>query len=80
MYIGYWTLNKYYYYYYAKICLIADSIESLQIVCDNVSVVIEEYGMNVYEKQSKVMCINDVLGNRRWKIDVTEIYEKNIRI
>ena len=47
----------------------------MQIVCDNVSVVIEEYGMNVNEKKSKVLCINGVLQNRRWKIGTNYIDE-----
>ena len=44
------------------VCLFAESAESLQRVCDHVSTVIEEYGLKVSEKKSKVVCINGIRG------------------
>ena len=57
--------------YADDVWLIADCIVSLLIVCDNVGAVIEEYSLKVnekesaVEKESKVVSINGVLGNRR---------------
>ena len=51
--------------YADDVCLFAESAESLQRVCDHVSTVIEEYGLKVSEKKSKVVCINGIRGIRR---------------
>ena len=61
------------------VCLFAESAKSQQRVCDHVSTVIEDYGLKVSEKKSKVVCINVIRGIRRWKmcsknIDETEAY------
>ena len=61
--------------YADDVCLFAESTESLQRVCDHVSTVIEEYGLKVSEKKSKVVCINGIRGIRRWKIGSTNIDE-----
>ena len=61
--------------YADDVCLFAESAESLQRVCDHVSTVIEEYGLKVSEKKSKVVCINSIRGIRRWKIGSTNIDE-----
>ena len=56
------------------VCLFAESAKSLQRVCDHVSTVIEEYGLRVSEKWSRV-CINGIRGIRIWKIGSTNIDE-----
>ena len=61
--------------YADDVCLFAESAESLQRVCDHVSTVIEEYGLKVSEKKSKMVCINGIRGIRRWKIGSTNIDE-----
>ena len=53
----------------------AESVESLQRVCDHVNTVIEEYGLKVSEKKCKVVCMNGITGIRRWKIGSTNIVE-----
>ena len=53
----------------------ADSAKALQMVCDHVSTVIEEYGLKVSEKKSKEVCINGMRGIRQWKIGGTDIDE-----
>ena len=55
--------------------------QSLQRICDNVSAVIDEYGLKVSEIKSKVVCINGVSGNKKWKIGGTDIGEhKRIQV
>ena len=49
--------------YADDVCLFADSTESLQRICDNVSAVIDKYGLKVSDMRSKVVCINGVSGN-----------------
>ena len=61
--------------YEDDVCLFAESAESLQRICDNVSAVIDEYGMKVSEIKSKVVCINGVSENRKLKIGRTDIGE-----
>ena len=61
--------------YADDVCLLAESAESLPRICDNVSAVIEEYGLKISEIKAKVVCINGVSGNRRWKIAGTDIGE-----
>ena len=39
--------------------------EFLQRICDNISEVIDEYGLKVSEIKSKVDCINGMSGNRK---------------
>ena len=48
--------------YADDVCLFAESAKALQRVCDHVSTVIEEYGLKVSEKKSKV-CINGELDD-----------------
>ena len=61
--------------YADDVYLFAESAKALQSVCDHVSTVIEEYGLKVSEKKSKVVCINGIRGIRRWKIGGTDIDE-----
>ena len=44
--------------YSDDVCLFAESAKALQRVCDHVRTVIEEYGLKVSEKKSKVVCIH----------------------
>ena len=48
--------------YVGDVCLFVEYTESLQRVCDNVSAVIEEYGLKVNEKKSQVICLNGVMA------------------
>ena len=54
--------------YAVDVCLFAESVESLQRICDNVGAVINEYGVKVSEIKSNVVGINGVSGNRKLKI------------
>ena len=44
-------------------------------VCDHVSTVIKEYGLEVCENKSKVVCKNGIRGIRKWTIGSTNIDE-----
>ena len=61
--------------YADNVCLFAESAKAQQRVCDHVSIVIDEYGLKVSKKKSKVVCINGIRGIRRWKIGGTAIDE-----
>ena len=61
--------------YADDVFLFDGSMESLHRVCDHVSTVIDEYGLKVSEKKSKVVCINGIRGIRIWKIRSTNIDE-----
>ena len=45
---------------WSDVCLFAESARALQRVCDHVSTVIDEYGLKLSEKKSKVVCINGI--------------------
>ena len=44
----------------------ASNEQDLQVMFDNISGCISEYGMKVSEKKSTVVCINGVKKERRW--------------
>ena len=47
----------------------------VQMVCDHVRTVIEEHGLKVSDKKSKVVCIIGIRDIRRWNIGSTNIDE-----
>ena len=53
--------------------LIASNEQDLQMIFDNISGCISEYGMKVSERKSKVVCINGVKKDRRWNFSGIDI-------
>ena len=54
--------------YAYDVCLMASSEEDMQLIMEKVIECVVEYGLKVNEKKSKVVCINDEVGRRRWMI------------
>ena len=52
--------------YADDVCLLASSEEDMKIVMEPAKECVIEYGLNVNEKKSKVVCINDKVGKRIW--------------
>ena len=63
--------------YADDICLFTNNTESLQQICDNVSAVIDKYGLKVSDMRSKVVCINGVSGNGKL-VALILVKQKNI--
>ena len=66
--------------YADDICLIASSVVLLQEVFNSVSDCIDEYGLKVSEKKTKVVCVNGPVEKRKWRcgdilIDETDQYK-----
>ena len=45
-------------------CLMASSEEDMKVIIENVIACVVEYGLNVNEKKSMVICINGEVGRR----------------
>ena len=52
--------------YADDVYLIASNEQDLQMIFDNISGCISEYGMKASEIKSKVVCINGAKKERRW--------------
>ena len=64
--------------YTDDVCLMASNEQDLQMIFDNISECISEYGMKVSEKKSKVVCINGAKEDRNWNfsgIGIGEVEE-----
>ena len=64
--------------YADDVYLMASNEQDMQIIFDNISGCISEYGMKVSEKKSKVVWINGAKEDRRWNfrgIDIGEVEE-----
>ena len=61
--------------YADHVCLMASNDQDLQMIFDNISGCISEYGMKVSEKKSKVVCINGAKKERRWNFSGLAIGE-----
>ena len=46
----------------------ASSEEDIKVIMEQVKEWVIEYGLNVNEKKSKVVCINGEIGKRRWMV------------
>ena len=51
--------------YADDVCIMASNEQHLQTIFDNISGCIEEYGMKINGKKSKVVCINGAKEERR---------------
>ena len=54
--------------YADDMCLMASREEDMKVIMEKVNECVVEYVLKVNEKQSKVVCINDEAGRRRWMI------------
>ena len=54
--------------YADDVCLMASSEEDMKVIIEKVNACVVEYGLNVNENKSKVVCINGEVGRRRWMI------------
>ena len=61
--------------YADDVCLMASNEQQLQTSFDNISGCIQEYGMNINGKKSKVVCINGAKKERSWTFGGCEIGE-----
>ena len=61
--------------YADDVCLMASNEQHLQTIFDNISGCIQEYGMNINGKKSKVVCINGAKKERSWNFGWCEIGE-----
>ena len=63
--------------YADDVCLMVSNEQELQMIFDNISGCISEYGMKVSDRKSKVVCINGA-KKERWNfsgIDIGEVEE-----
>ena len=57
------------------ICLTASTKESPQLVFDSIDNCIQEYGLKVSERKTKVVCVNGEVQHRTWGYGLCEISE-----
>ena len=61
--------------YADDICLTASTKESLELVFDSIESCIQEYGLKVSERKTKVVCVNGEVQDRKWRCGSCEISE-----
>ena len=57
------------------VCLTVNNEQGMQTIVYSISRCIEEYGMKINGKKSKVVCINGVKKKKKWNISGCEISE-----
>ena len=55
--------------YAEDVCLMANIEEDMKVIMEKVNECVVEYGLKVYEKKSKVVCIYGEVGRRRWMME-----------